>query len=94
MGKSKVEQFVNKELDSFITETREYKSFTLGYAYGYYQLYKHIETELGTDETRKCFAPSLSGTDLVSLYFKKIVDLDEIPTTKADELYTKLKNML
>ena len=94
MASSKVEQFVRNQLDSIINKTREYQSFVLGYSYGYYQLYKHIESEYGKEKAEKCFEHMVSDESEYSECLKKLFDADHEPDTKADTLYQKLRKLV
>ena len=94
MAASKVEQFVNKQLDSIMSGTREYQSFVLGYSYGYYQLYKYFENEYGKTKAESCFEHMTSDDSDYSKCLRKLFDADHEPDSKADELYQKLKKLV
>jgi hypothetical protein len=84
MAFSKVEQFLGSEYEAIMNETRESRSFCLGLAYGYYQIYKYLESEYS----------NIEGTNMTCKYFNKLIEADDEPDSKADELYQRLRKFV
>lgn len=93
MSLRKVEKLVGSELDSILQDTGEYKSFALGYAYGCYSFYKNTHSQYGAEAAKKCFEGYLEGNDKYCEYFKRLIEADEEPDTKADMVFKKMRGL-
>lgn len=93
MPLDKVSRIINDELNSIIEETREYKSFALGLAYGNYSLYKNAVREFGVDQAKKCFSGFLEGADKTSEYFRKLIREDDAVDEESGAAFKKYANL-
>ena len=82
----KVGDFVAKEFDGIMEESREYRAFQLGMANGIYQLYKYFKTDFGKEKANEAFKTFFYGTDNVCAYFRKMIELSEESNTETDSL--------
>ena len=82
---SKTGDFITKEFDTIIKDSREYKAYELGMASGYFQLYKYIEVEFGEQHVKKQFESFIKGTERMYEYFRKLIELDEESKTDLKE---------
>ena len=94
MAFSKVEQFLGSEYEAIMNETRESRSFCLGLAYGYYQIYKYLESEYSNKKAKEIFKSTIEGTNMTCKYFNKLIEADDEPDSKADELYQRLRKFV
>ena len=94
MASSKVDQFLSSEYESIMNETRESRSFCLGLAYGYYQVYKYLESEAGSQKAKEVFKFTIDGSNMTCKYFNKLIEADQQTDSKADELYQRLKKLV
>ena len=82
---SKVSNFISKEFNTILKETREYRAYELGVASGYYNLYNYIKLDSGEEFAKKFFKSFLEGTDKVNEYFRKLIELSEEPLTDMEK---------
>ena len=94
MAKSKVDQFINTELGSIMNDSREYKAFSLGCAYGHWNLYKYLIGEIGKERADKIYDGVFTGDMPYNKYLNSMAKLDAEPDSKADELYAKFKRFV
>jgi hypothetical protein len=81
---SKVSNFIDKEFNTIIKDSREYKSYELGVASGYFNLYYYIKMSDGVEVAKETFKSFIEGTDRASEYFRKLIEIDDEPSTKID----------
>jgi len=93
MASSKVDQFLSNEYESIMSETRESRSFNLGLAYGYYQLYKYLESEYGVNKAKEISSAIIDDTNTCGTYFNELIKANEEPDSKVDEMCQKLKKL-
>lgn len=74
-------------------DSREYKSYCIGYAQGLYQFYKNFKHDNGIDIANKCFSSIFNGTDLRNQYFRKLVELDDAPDDEVKSFYENFRNL-
>jgi len=43
---SKISDFICKEFDTIIKDSREYRAYELGMANGFFELYRYIKTDI------------------------------------------------
>lgn len=82
---SKVNDFITKDFNEIIKDSREYRSYELGIAYGFFQLYSHIKHEDGVDYAKKVFKVYTEGTDRYNEYFRKLIEIDDSEDAKKGE---------
>lgn len=86
---SKTKDFVTKEFDTIIKDSREYRAYDLGMAAGFFQLYKYIEGDMGEQHVKKQFESFMNGTERMYEYFRKLVELDEETKINLEDLIEK-----
>lgn len=87
---SKTNDFISKEFDTIIKDSREYRAYDLGMASGYFQLYKYIKSDVGEEKTNEQFKLFMEGTERMYEYFRKLVEIDKQPSTEAEILIEKI----
>lgn len=87
---SRVSDYISKEFDTIIKDSREYRAYELGVASGWYYLYDYISKENGAEEAKKTFKTFFEGTDKQCEHFRKLVELSEEPKDKIDKIIDKL----
>ena len=90
MSDYKVYQFVNKEFEGIIKDSREYRAYELGVATGWFELYRYIKTEIGEKTSKEYFKHPINGESRISEYFNKLIELDKEQNTEAEEVIEKL----
>lgn len=85
---------MSKELNAILLETREFKSFSLGHAYGCYSFYKDIKNEYGAEKAKSVFRSYWEEEGQTGKYFMKFVRADEESESKSEEIYMKMKKFL
>lgn len=83
---SKTSNFVTKEFDTIIKDSREYRAYELGVASGCFNLYSYIKKAEGVENAKKAFEHIFDGSDRTSEYFRKLIELDEEPLTEKEKL--------
>ena len=77
MTKNKVNNFINKEFETIIKDSREYRAYELGTAAGFFQLYKSILMDDGEEKAQEQFKSFIYGTKRTNEYFRKLIELDK-----------------
>lgn len=88
---SKVSRYISKEFDSIIKDSREYRAYELGVAYGYYHLYEYIQSENGVKAAKNSFKVFIERDDKIGEYFRKLIEIDEEPNSKVDDMLDKME---
>lgn len=88
---SKVSNFITKEFDTIIKDSREYRAYELGMAAGSFQLYSYIKIDMGEQHVKEQFKSFIDGTERTCEYFRKLIELDEEPMTEAEEIADRYK---
>lgn len=88
---SKTSDFIIKEFDTIIKDSREYRAYELGVANGFFELYKYIVLDMGEEKAIEFFQHFIEGKDKVSEYFNKLIELDKEPLTDVEKKIEKLK---
>jgi len=85
MSKVKVSDFISKEFETIIKDSREYRAYELGVAGGYFQLYSYIKEESGIEFAKNLFKAFIDEDSRTCEYFRKLIELDEEPMTEIEE---------
>ncbi len=86
---NKTQDFINKEFNSIINDSREYRAFELGMAAGYFELYKYLRSDIGEKEVNKSFKNIIEGKSRISEYFNNLIEIN-----KDDTLFKSMFNVL
>lgn len=92
---SKISNFITKEFNTIIKDSREYRAYELGVASGYFGLYEYIKIEIGVNKAKEIFKDVIKGEERVNEYFNKLIELDDQPKTKLEvviESYKEVKD--
>jgi len=88
---SKISNFICKEFDTIIKDSREYRAYELGMANGFFELYRYIKTDIRVDKAKEQFKYFIQGKERVSEYFNRLIEIDEKPITEWEEKMEKFK---
>jgi len=91
---SKVSNFIAKEFDTIIKDSREYRAYELGVAGGYFHLYSYIKEESGIDFAKNSFKAFINEDSRTCEYFRKLIELDEEPMTELEEKIERYRDKL
>ncbi len=69
------QDFITKEFNSIIQDSREYRAYDLGMAAGYFQFYLNIKKENGEEVAKDTFKSLFDGNERFHEYFKKLVEI-------------------
>lgn len=90
MSNYKVSKFIQSEFDRIIKDSREYRAFELGVAYGNFGLFKYVKSNMDEEKAKEIFKDCINGKDRISEYFNKLIELDKEQNTETEELIEKL----
>lgn len=92
MSQRKVDDFISNTFNGIIKESREYKAYELGVAYGSLYCYKYGLMDLGKEKIDMAFKNYFEGTDNMSVYFQELVKLSKEENSKADDFIDTYRN--
>jgi len=88
---SRTSDFIYREFNTIIKDSREHRAYELGMANGFFELYKYIKTDIGVDKAKEQFKYFIQGKERVSEYFNRLIEIDEEPITEWEEKMEKFK---
>jgi len=88
---SRTSDFICKEFDTIIKDSREYRAYELGMANGFFELYRYIKTDIGVDKAKEQFKYFIQGKERVYEYFNRLIEIDEEPVTEWEEKIERYK---
>ena len=88
---SKISDFICKEFDTIIKDSREYRAYELGMANGFFELYRYIKIDIGIDKAKEQFKYFIQGKERVSEYFNRLIEIDEEPVPEWEEKMERYK---
>jgi len=90
MSEYKVSNFISKEFETIIKDSREYRAYDLGMASGFFHLYKYMIVDIGEEKAKEQFKLFMDGNERMYEYFNELLRLDKEENTKAEDMVEKL----
>lgn len=86
----KIDEFITKEFNNIMSDSRECKAYELGYARGMFALYETIKRDYGKNTADQSFKSFINGDANTSIYFRKMITLSEEEDKNSKEIIKEI----